>query len=110
MAIGERWDADAIDSAVSGADADVSALGPSMDGKATGLPLVAGTGHSFPPGSATVQRGATHEGARHEPDEPGEGVGFSCGSRTLRTHCDSPARGRAVTAPGASHRRVLLGV
>ena len=36
-------DADAIDSAVAGADAVVSALGPSMDRKATGLPLVEGT-------------------------------------------------------------------
>ncbi|MFI8170839.1 NAD(P)-dependent oxidoreductase [Streptomyces sp. NPDC085931] len=45
VVIGEMSDADAIDSAVAGADAVVSALGPSMDRKVTGLPLVAGTGH-----------------------------------------------------------------
>ena len=38
-------DAAAIDRAVAGADAVVSALGPSMDRKATGLPLVEGTQH-----------------------------------------------------------------
>ncbi|WP_328875398.1 NAD(P)H-binding protein [Streptomyces sp. NBC_00287] len=42
---GEMSDKDAIDSAVAGANAVVSALGPSLDRKATGLPLVAGTGH-----------------------------------------------------------------
>ncbi|HJV13829.1 MAG TPA: NAD(P)H-binding protein [Propionibacteriaceae bacterium] len=41
--IGELSDADAIDRAVQGADAVVSALGPSLDRKATGLPLVDGT-------------------------------------------------------------------
>lgn len=45
VVIGEVSDKDAIDAAVAGADAVVSALGPSMDRKATGLPLVAGTGH-----------------------------------------------------------------
>jgi nucleoside-diphosphate-sugar epimerase len=45
MVVGEMSDADAIDSAVAGADAVVSALGPSMDKKATGLPLVEGTQH-----------------------------------------------------------------
>ncbi|WP_314452244.1 NAD(P)H-binding protein [uncultured Microbacterium sp.] len=43
IVIGEMSDAAAIDSAVDGADAVVSALGPSMDRKATGLPLVTGT-------------------------------------------------------------------
>jgi nucleoside-diphosphate-sugar epimerase len=38
-------DAEAIDSAVAGAEAVVSALGPSMDRKATGIPLVEGTRH-----------------------------------------------------------------
>src|SRR3546814_6615554 len=38
-------DAAASDRAVQGADAVVSALGPSMDRKATGLPLVEGTRH-----------------------------------------------------------------
>jgi uncharacterized protein YbjT (DUF2867 family) len=42
---GEITDAAAIDRAVTGADAVVSALGPSMDRKATGLPLVEGTQH-----------------------------------------------------------------
>ncbi len=42
VVIGEMSDAEAIDSAVHGADAVVSALGPSMDRKATGLPLVEG--------------------------------------------------------------------
>jgi putative NADH-flavin reductase len=42
---GEITDAAAIDRAVTGADAVVSALGPSMDRKATGLPLVEGTEH-----------------------------------------------------------------
>jgi nucleoside-diphosphate-sugar epimerase len=41
--IGEITDPAAIDTAVAGADAVVSALGPSMDKKATGLPLVEGT-------------------------------------------------------------------
>ena len=45
VVIGEMSDAQAIDDAVAGADAVVSALGPSMDRKATGLPLVEGTGH-----------------------------------------------------------------
>jgi putative NADH-flavin reductase len=45
VVIGEMSDTAAIDSAVAGADAVVSALGPSMDRTATGLPLVAGTGH-----------------------------------------------------------------
>lgn len=43
--IGQMSDAAAIDQAVAGADVVVSALGPSMDRKATGLPLVGGTGH-----------------------------------------------------------------
>ena len=43
VVIGEMSDANAIDSAVAGADAVVSALGPSLDRKATGLPLVEGT-------------------------------------------------------------------
>ncbi|WP_018636395.1 NAD(P)-dependent oxidoreductase [Parafrankia elaeagni] len=41
--IAEITDAASIDKAVAGADAVVSALGPSMDRKATGLPLVEGT-------------------------------------------------------------------
>ncbi|WP_454050576.1 NAD(P)-dependent oxidoreductase [Cellulomonas sp. Marseille-Q8402] len=45
VVVGEMSDAQAIDSAVAGADAVVSALGPSMDRKATGLPLVEGTRH-----------------------------------------------------------------
>ncbi len=40
---GELSDAAAVDRAVQGADAVVSALGPSLDRKATGLPLVEGT-------------------------------------------------------------------
>jgi putative NADH-flavin reductase len=40
---GELTDREAIDEAVSGADAVVSALGPSLDRKATGTPLVYGT-------------------------------------------------------------------
>ena len=40
---GELNDAAAVDRAVKGADAVVSALGPSLDRKATGLPLVEGT-------------------------------------------------------------------
>lgn len=45
VVIGEMSDAAAIDTAVAGAGAVVSALGPSMDRKATGLPLVTGTKH-----------------------------------------------------------------
>jgi nucleoside-diphosphate-sugar epimerase len=41
--IGAITDATAIDTAVTGADAVISALGPSMDRKETGLPLVDGT-------------------------------------------------------------------
>ncbi|SCF33561.1 NAD(P)H-binding [Micromonospora purpureochromogenes] len=43
LIVGEITDAAAIDQAVAGADAVISALGPSMDRKATGLPLVEGT-------------------------------------------------------------------
>ena len=43
VVIGEITDAAAIDTAVAGAHAVISALGPSMDRKATGLPLVEGT-------------------------------------------------------------------
>ena len=45
VVIGELSDADAIDRAVAGADAVVSALGPSLDRKATGMPLIDGTRH-----------------------------------------------------------------
>ncbi|MGW8653678.1 NAD(P)-dependent oxidoreductase, partial [Nocardia salmonicida] len=45
VVIGEVSDAAAIDQAVDGADAVISALGPSMDRKATGTPLIEGTGH-----------------------------------------------------------------
>jgi nucleoside-diphosphate-sugar epimerase len=45
VVVGEITDAAAIDRAVAGADAVVSALGPSMDRNATGLPLVEGTRH-----------------------------------------------------------------
>jgi putative NADH-flavin reductase len=45
VVVGGITDAAAIDRAVAGADAVVSALGPSMDRKATGLPLVEGTRH-----------------------------------------------------------------
>lgn len=43
VVVGELSDAAAIDRAVQGAEAVVSALGPSLDRKATGLPLVEGT-------------------------------------------------------------------
>jgi nucleoside-diphosphate-sugar epimerase len=43
IVVGGLDDAAAIDRAVAGADAVVSALGPSLDRKATGLPLVEGT-------------------------------------------------------------------
>jgi putative NADH-flavin reductase len=42
---GELSDAGAIDHAVAGADAVVSALGPDLSRKATGLPLLEGTKH-----------------------------------------------------------------
>ncbi|WP_454083457.1 NAD(P)-dependent oxidoreductase [Georgenia sp. Marseille-Q6866] len=45
VVVGEMSDAAAIDSAVASADAVVSTLGPSMDRKAVGTPLVAGTRH-----------------------------------------------------------------
>jgi nucleoside-diphosphate-sugar epimerase len=45
VVIGELSDAGAIDQAVAGADAVVSTLGPSLDRKATGMPLVEGTRH-----------------------------------------------------------------
>lgn len=45
LVVGEMSDAQAIDTAVTDADAVVSTLGPSMDRKATGLPLVDGTRH-----------------------------------------------------------------
>src|SRR3954451_14043391 len=40
---GELTDRDAVRRAVEGADAVISALGPSLDRKATGMPLVEGT-------------------------------------------------------------------
>ncbi|ABL81690.1 MULTISPECIES: NAD(P)H-binding protein [unclassified Nocardioides] len=45
VVIGELDDAAAIDTAILGAHAVVSALGPSMERTATGLPLVVGIGH-----------------------------------------------------------------
>jgi putative NADH-flavin reductase len=45
LVTGQMSDTAAIDSAVAGADAVVSTLGPSMDRKATGTPLIAGTGN-----------------------------------------------------------------
>lgn len=45
VVLGEMSDQVAVEAAVAGADAVVSALGPSMDRKAIGLPLVTGTGH-----------------------------------------------------------------
>jgi putative NADH-flavin reductase len=56
VVIGDMSDAKAIDSAVADAEAVVSALGPSMDRKATGLPLVAGTRH--------ILDAMTHHGVR----------------------------------------------
>lgn len=56
VVIGEMSDAQAIDTAVAGADAVISALGPSMDRKATDLPLVEGTGHIL---SAMGRHGVT---------------------------------------------------
>jgi putative NADH-flavin reductase len=43
LVIGEVSDTAAIDRAVEGADAIISALGPSMDRMATGTPLIGGT-------------------------------------------------------------------
>jgi putative NADH-flavin reductase len=43
VVVGEITDPAAIDTAVAGADAVISALGPNLDRKATGLPLVEGT-------------------------------------------------------------------
>jgi uncharacterized protein YbjT (DUF2867 family) len=43
VVVGELSDAAAIDRAVQGADAVVSALGPSLSRKATGLPLIEGS-------------------------------------------------------------------
>ena len=43
MVIGEMSDVEVIDSALAGAGAVVSALGPSLDRKAVGTPLIAGT-------------------------------------------------------------------
>ena len=45
VVVGQMSDAQAIDSAVAGADAVVSALGPSLDRKDTGTPLIEGTRH-----------------------------------------------------------------
>lgn len=53
---GDISNAAAIDHAVSGADAVISALGPSMDRKAAGLPLVGGTRHIL---AAMEQHGVT---------------------------------------------------
>src|SRR3954447_17509783 len=43
VVVGKLSDPQAVDRAVQGTDAVVSALGPSLDRKATGLPLVEGT-------------------------------------------------------------------
>lgn len=61
VVIGEVSDEAAIDSAVAGADAVVSALGPSMDRKTTGLPLVTGTGHIL----AAMKRHGVHRYVGH---------------------------------------------
>ncbi|WP_062316052.1 NAD(P)-dependent oxidoreductase [Demequina maris] len=46
VVVGEMNDAARIDDAVAGSDAVISALGPSMDRHAVGLPLVGGTAHT----------------------------------------------------------------
>lgn len=56
VVIGEMSDQNSIDNAIEGAGAVVSALGPSMDKKATGLPLVEGTRHIL----AAMQRHGVH--------------------------------------------------
>src|SRR4051812_6587761 len=43
VAVGQLTDRDLVHRAVSGADAVISALGPSLNRKATGMPLVDGT-------------------------------------------------------------------
>src|SRR3954463_11003478 len=43
VVVGELNDAQAVESAVAGADAVVSALGPNLSRKATGQPLIDGT-------------------------------------------------------------------
>lgn len=47
VVVGDISDATAISDAIEGADAVISALGPSMERKAQGTPLVAGTQHIF---------------------------------------------------------------
>lgn len=54
VVVGELSDPAAIDRAVQGADAVVSALGPSLSPKATGLPLIEGTATSRPRCRGTV--------------------------------------------------------
>ena len=43
MTAGELTDRDAVQRAVAGADTVISALGPSLERKATGMPLIDGT-------------------------------------------------------------------
>jgi uncharacterized protein YbjT (DUF2867 family) len=56
VVLGEITDTAAIDTAVAGTDAVISALGPSINRKATGLPLVEGTAHIL----AAMQRHNVH--------------------------------------------------
>jgi uncharacterized protein YbjT (DUF2867 family) len=88
---GELSDAAAVDRAMQGADAVVSALGPSLDRKATGMPLVEGTRNIV---EAMQRHGvrryvgngtpacSTH--ARSRPGRPG------CRPSWPRRSCDAP--------------------
>jgi uncharacterized protein YbjT (DUF2867 family) len=61
VVLGEITDTAAIDTAVAGTDAVISALGPSINRKATGLPLVEGTAHIL----AAMQRHNVHRYIGH---------------------------------------------
>ncbi|MFD5268934.1 NAD(P)-dependent oxidoreductase [Streptomyces sp. NPDC058335] len=112
VVVGEMSDQDAVDSAVAGADAVVSALGPSMDRKATGLPLVAGTGHILTsmkrhhvrareahPGHPPHRLHATHVHAPrlrrdHRHERPGHALGPGLDRRALHRSQDTPKQNR----------------
>ena len=80
VVVGELSDPTAVDAAVAGADAVVTALGPDLSRKATGRPLVDGTAGW----SARVRRRATRPTAR------------SSGSASLSSPPGGAAPGRVV--------------
>ena len=85
---GELTDRNAVRRAVRGADAVISALGPSLDRKATGMPLVEGT--------RTIVEAMRAEGIERYSE-----LDYGLRSRSIRRP-GRPATTRGRKAPGAA--------